>query len=134
MGALSPQHVLLSATEWSVTHEPGANAQATATKPSAGSGASLICTGISASFAATGSAPTAINVQLRLRDGASGAGRVLWAMTFSLPAVAGAMSGVVRENFWRKGSPNTPMTFEFSATGGANTIQSVDFEGVTVKD
>lgn len=134
IGTLSPQHVVLAATDWSLTHEPGVNAQATKTRQAAGPDTRNVCTGLTASFAATGTAPSAVNVQLRLIDGGTGGARVLWAMTISLPAVAGAMNGVVRENFWRQGSPNTAMTFEFSAAGGAFTIQTIDFEGVTVKE
>jgi hypothetical protein len=120
-----------SGTPWSTTHEPAANTQATITRAAAGVGVKNVCTGLTVTFAAGATAPAAVQVAVRLRDGGTGAGTVLWAAVLSLPATAGASVGVARQGLWIPGTANTAMTLEFSAAGGANTIQAVALEGTT---
>lgn len=116
--------------DWSISHEPAANAQATITK-AAGSGAQRhVCTTLSATIAATG-VPSAVEVAVRLRDGASGGGTVLWAGVTALQAVNGDRAGFVLGGLRIEGSAATAMTLEFSAAGGANTIESVALTGYT---
>lgn len=119
-------------TDWTSVHEPAANTQATTTKAAAGVGVKNVCTGFTVTFAAQATAPAAVQVAVRLRDGASGVGTVLWAGVISLPAIAGTMAGIARQNLWIEGTTNTAMTLEFSAAGGANTIQTVSMEGTTI--
>jgi hypothetical protein len=118
---------------WAQAHEPAANTQGTTSKAADGAGRHA-CTGLTATFTATASAPTAVEVAVRLRDGASGAGTVLWAGKLSLPATAGASVGVTRSGLWIVGTANTAMTLEFSAAGGANTTEVVSLEGVTLAE
>lgn len=108
-------------------HNPAtANVQATVTVPAGTSGTRHVCTGVAATLAAGGAAPAAVNVQLHLRDGASGAGTILRSWTLSLPAVAGEMAPPILEpDLWIEGTPNTAMTIEFSAAAGANTFEAV---------
>ena len=115
---------------WTAIHVPAANAQATATKAAAGVGNLNICTGFTITLAATATAPTAINLQVNLIDGASGGTTYLWRTTISLPATAGASTGYVVA-IRLEGSDNTAMTLEFSAAGGANTVESVTMYGIT---
>lgn len=120
-------------TVWTKNHFPAANTQATASQTAAGVGVKNVCTGVTIALASSSTtAPAAIQVSVALRDGASGAGTVLWGAVIALPAVAGAMTAIVRSGIWVIGSANTAMTLEFSAAGGANTIESVSMEGTTV--
>ena len=120
------------ATTWATTHEPSANTQATITKAAGSGGQRHICTGLTVTLATGSSAPAAVQVAARLRDGTSGAGTILWAGVFSLPATAGISTGATRSGLWIVGSADTAMTLEFSAAAGANTIEAVSLEGVTL--
>lgn len=113
---------------WSQTHQPAANTIATTTR-AAQSGVQHVCRAITASFSATGVAPTAIQVEVVLRDGASGAGTVLWSCGMSLPATAGASTVVALTDLEIAGTTGTAMTLEFSAAGGANTVERVSLVG-----
>lgn len=115
--------------QWSVIHVPAANTQATATKAAGGTGVRHVCTGISAQLVATATAPTAVQLVVNLIDGASGGTSYLWRGNISLPATAGAMSFIHITHIALVGSANTAMTLEFSATGGANTVESVTLMG-----
>jgi hypothetical protein len=127
-------HQALPALSFKVFHEPAVNTVATITQASAGAGKRNVCTGITVTLASDGTAPAAVQVFVRLRDGASGAGTVVWSTVISLPAVAGAMVNITRSNIWIEGSQATAMTLEFSAAGGANTIESVSMEGVILTE
>jgi len=134
VGSARPQHVINANADWHADHGPAANTKATATKPSAGPGKCNVVTGWTVTFCAGASAPTAIQVSVAILDGPSGSTNYLWGpIAISLPAVAGAMNGIVKDNQWRKGSPNTPVTIEFSVAGGAFTVESVAMEGTTVE-
>lgn len=143
-GANRPIHVMVlgqdgaqvfptpAATAWTAIHRPAANTQATITKATAGAGIRNVCTALNVVLAATAAAPTAVNLAVSLIDGASGATTYLWGATLSIPAVAGATTGISLSNLWLVGSANTALTIEFSAAGGANTIESVWMSGTTV--
>lgn len=113
---------------WAVNHEPAANTQATIVKAAAGAGIKHVCTGFSATIAAGATAPSAVQVSVRLLDGAA----VIWAGVFGLTATAGDRSGVARSGLWIVGTAATSMTLQFSAAGGANTYEAVTLEGVDV--
>jgi hypothetical protein len=115
-------------------HSPAANTQATASAAAAGAGVRWVCTAIMAGIAATGTAPAATSVTLNLRDGASGAGTVLWSAELGVPATAGATAGVAISDLWIPGSANTAMTLEFAAAGGANTKEWVNFTAVKLAE
>lgn len=115
---------------WFINHAPAANTKATITRPAAGAGHCNVCTGFQVMFVAGAAAPTAILLTVAVIDGASGGTSYLWGpFPIGLPAVAGAVNGVVMPNLWLKGSPNTAMTLEFSANGGSNTTESVSMAG-----
>lgn len=105
----------------SVTHEPAAATQATIGK-AAVAGVRHICKEISASIAAAATAQTPISV--RLRDGATGAGTILWSMMLSAPA--NQCASVALTGLSIVGTPNTAMTLEFSGAGVANSQQTVN--------
>lgn len=142
-GDLRPVHVMVvdgsgnvldfegGSTQWTATHVPAANTQATVTKAAAGAGVRNVCTGFTVTLAAGTSAPSAVQISVALIDGATGGGTYLWRSVIALPAVAGAVTAFVKSHCWLPGAANTAMTLEFSAAGGANTIQSVTMDGTT---
>lgn len=133
IGSTQPQHVMGVLSDWVAGHSPAVSTQATATRAAAGAGIRNVCTGVTITFCATSTAPTATQLNVALIDGPSGGANYLWGpIPISLPAVAGAMTGITRVGMWRMGTANTAMTLEFSGAGGANTIQAVDMEGTTI--
>ncbi len=119
---------------WTAIHVPSANTQATATKASAGTGVRNVCTGFTVTITGGTTAPAAFQGIVSLIDGASGGTTYLWRSSIALPAVAGAQVTVIRGHLWLPGTAATGMTLEFSAAGGANTVESVSLEGVTVAE
>lgn len=117
---------------WTAHHLPSSNTQATISKASAGGGTRNVCTELTVMLVAGASAPAAVNVSVSVIDGASGATTYLWRATISLPAVAGAASGVALSGLWLPGSQATALTLEFTAAGGANTLESVSMSGITL--
>lgn len=114
---------------WAIAHAPAANTAATITR-AAVTNQRHIADCVNITFAAGASAPTAIPLTVTLRDGATGAGTVLLAWAVSISAVAGqamAPIAVCGLNTW--GGYGTAMTLEFSAAGGANTIEAVALRG-----
>jgi hypothetical protein len=79
-------------------------------------------------------APTAAQTNINLRDGASGAGTVIWTQTILIPATAaqhiliGPLCGL---NLI--GTANTAMTLEFSSSAPANEFEAVDLSGYDVQ-
>ena len=122
----------LTSNVWSAHHVPAANTQATITKASAGAGVKNVCTWLTVKLVAGATAPTAVNVSVSLIDGATGGTTYLWRATISLPATGGADNGIALSGLWLPGTAATGMTLEFSAAGGANTVESVSMGGTTV--
>jgi len=127
-----PQGRLVTAggAGFAIQHEPAANVQGTITRAAAGAGIKNVCTSVTAAMSATGVA-TAAQVFVRVRDGTTGAGTILWTCTLAVSATAGTTDKVSLGGLWIEGTANTAMTLEFSAAGGANTIQSVSLTGTT---
>jgi hypothetical protein len=79
-------------------------------------------------------APTPAQTSINLRDGASGAGTILWTQTILIPGTAaqhiliGPLCGL---NLI--GSPNTAMTLEFFNVPPANEFEAVDLSGYDVQ-
>ena len=122
--------------DWSVPSNPGANVVATATRPASPAPqlaeSRHVCTSITAVFTAGATAPTAATATVNLRDGASGAGTILASFTIGVEATAGRTTLLELCALEIIGSPNTAMTLEFTAAGGANTFQSVTLTGHTL--
>jgi len=115
---------------WVLNSAPAANTLATATKAAAGAGVKNVLIALSAAFVAGAVAPAAVNVTVLIRDGATGVGTILWSRVLSLPAVAGEHRGFDISGLRIDGTPNTALTVEFSAAGGANTFESVAAYGI----
>lgn len=113
--------------DWSVNAgAPAGGAVATVSKAAGGAGVRHVCTSISATLA-TGATAQAVAAVLVLRDGASGAGALLFAKQVILPA-----NGLWEVNISGLnivGSVNTAMTLEFSAAPVAGAFESASFTG-----
>ena len=114
-------------------HNPAANTKATITRAAGATGVRNVCVGFTVSIAATATAPTAVQLTVALIDGASGGTTYLWGPTvISLPATAGATTAFVVGTCWKMGGLAKQMTLEFSAAGGANTLESVSLDSVQI--
>lgn len=125
--------VVEKGSRWSTFSQPAANSQATATiAAEAGVRHVADCIGFSADSAA---AITAANVTINLRDGATGAGTVIWTYSHSLPTAAalGVQEIPVQHlcGLNLVGTTNTAMTFEFSA-GVTGSIESANLSGYNI--
>ncbi len=109
---------------WAINSMPAANTQATASKAAVAS-TRHVATSITATFAAGATAGAA--VAINLRDGATGAGTILW--TGYLAAPANDVRVLVISGLNIPGSANTAITLEFAAAGGATTLESVTLTG-----
>jgi hypothetical protein len=110
---------------WSQGNEPATNNQATTSKAAGGAGVRHVCTAFSGSIMSI--AAIVVPVYLRVRDGASGAGTVLWTMGFVVPAGTTLNFGL--SGLSLLGTANTAMTCEFSAAPGATNFESVSMSG-----
>lgn len=110
---------------WAVNHVPATATQATITQAAPGAGLRNVCKGITVSVAAGASAQTPVIAVLR--DGATGAGPILWACALS---AAANFCGTISVEVDIKGSPNTAMTLEFTAAGVTASQETVAMSGV----
>lgn len=111
---------------WSINHTPTSNTQATITRAAGAAGVRHIATSISATLNAL-TAATETTVLLNLRDGATGAGTILWSVR--LHAIPAGTTGIAIGGLSIVGSAATAMTLEFAAAGGSNTFESVALTG-----
>jgi hypothetical protein len=116
-------------------HVPVTNTQATVTQASAGAGKRNVCTGITVTLCAgTAAVGAMVPLTVALIDGVSGGTTYLWRDYINIPAVAGAVVTKILSGKWLVGSQATAMTLEFSAAGGANSFESVAFDGVILTE
>jgi len=115
--------------EWTEFHAPAANTQATITH-AAVVGKAHVADCVIAAFVAGATAPVAATVNVVVRDGAAGSGTIKFQRPLSITAVAGD-PGVPMEACGLSivGTAGNAMTVEFTAAGGANTIESVFIRG-----
>lgn len=128
------QRVVAGAQEanaWSIKNRAAANTAATVSKAAGTSAERHVCTGFMVTFASLG-APTPEIIGIQIRDGATGAGTIIWEGSISLPAVAGESKWVGLSGLWLVGTAATAMTIETDAGGGANDYLSVSLSGVTI--
>lgn len=114
--------------EWTAFHTPAVSTQATATKAAGGASVRHVCRSICYTHDAV-AAQTAITINLR--DGATGAGALLWSKTIKL-AIAAQPLDVNIPGLNIFGSANTAMTLEFSGAPVATNTQSVAMTGYSV--
>lgn len=122
--------VVLQPTTWSLVHTPSAATQATVSQAAGGSGVQFVAQSISFSLSVDGThAQTAI--QINLRDGATGAGSILWSQTI-VKAATEPITFFHASGLNIVGSSNTAMTLEFSAAPAAGSVESVTLTGYTI--
>jgi hypothetical protein len=115
--------------DWAINHLPAAAAQATISKAAGAAGVKHVATSVSGAVSTVGTAQTAALV-FNLRDGATGAGTVLWALQVSLPVnttwsfFLGGLNII--------GSAATAMTLETVAAPAAAAFASVSLTGYDV--
>lgn len=118
---------------WVVSHLSSANAQATASRAADSAGyhramsMSYTMCPASASMVATNA------VAVKIRDGATGAGTVLWAEKIIGPG-GETTRGSHRFINGLRGTKNTAMTVETSGSPGSDVILAVNLEGETYAD
>ncbi len=125
-----PLHAQVGAT-WTEHHGPAADTKATISRAAATTGVHVLDCAVG-KLAAGAAAPTAVTVNLVVRDGATAAGTIKLSVPMSVPAVAGDPGQTFSQcGLNIVGTVNTAMTIEFSAAGGANTVESVFMKGFT---
>lgn len=113
--------------QFKLFHAPAAATQATISAPAGAAGVRNIATFISFIIVTVGTAQTILSVVLR--DGATGAGTVLWQKQFILPVNAVLSESITLPHL--QGTAATAMTLEFSAAGVAASVQTVSLAGYT---
>jgi hypothetical protein len=113
--------------QFNLYHNPAAATQATVTQAAGAAGVKNVATGLSYSISTVGTAQTVLSVSLR--DGATGAGTILWSAQFILPVNTTLQQSVVLPHI--AGSAATAMTVESSAAGVAASVISVTLQGYT---
>lgn len=121
-------------TVWELDEAPAANTQATETKAAGAAGVRHVATGIQCTLASNGTAPTAIELNVVLRDGAAGVGTIIWEISLSIPNTAGVVNGIALTGLWIVGTAATAMTLEFTAAGGAQTFEAVNIQGTSITE
>ena len=109
---------------WSKEAHPAAAGTPSVTQAAASDPLRNVCKSVSVSIACAGTAQTPIRAFLR--DGASGAGTILWSAC--LAAVAGAAFSVSAKGVWA-GTAGTAMTLEFEGALATGVLGCVAMEG-----
>jgi hypothetical protein len=113
--------------EWGIRHVPAANTQATISK-AADANLFHVCTSITVTLG--GTAATAAGLEFQLRDGATGAGTVLW--SGKLANLANVTNSIVVTGLNLRGTLNTAMTLECTAAPALNVSATVSLTGYSV--
>lgn len=120
---------LTKATPFNALHTPAKATQAVASQAAPTKSNFNVCTSITVSLANTGTGSVQTLIQFNLRNGASGAGTIIWSVTMALPATAGECRTETISGWW-EGSPLTAMTLESSAAPASETAASVSMTGL----
>lgn len=119
---------------WTVASNSGAGSLGSASKAAGAAGVRHVVDCISFSASVAGSAPTATTLRFDIRDGASGAGTVIWSFAIEIPATTTFQSVIPHSvcglNFI--GSAATAMTAEYS-TSIANVSEAANISGYDVQ-
>lgn len=131
LAAQSSVNALLASSpgQWSVTHAPAVNTQASASKSAGASGVRHVCTGVTCTLANDGTGSVQGALLFNLRDGATGAGTILASFTLSVIATAGACTTFGLSDLCIPGTAATAMTLESASAPGTHTAASVTLFG-----
>lgn len=129
LALLTGQGALMMARpgEWAIQHQPAAATQATVTRAAGGAGVRHVCRSITVSILAVAAQGQII---VNLRDGATGAGTILWSAGFVL--AAGTSDRLALTDLNILGSANTAMTLEVAAAPAATNFAQVALTGFDV--
>jgi hypothetical protein len=132
LGDLAGRAMAIFPVTWTQVHTPAVNTQATTSKAAGAAGVRHVCNSISASLYSGSTAVTvpAAPVTVILRDGATGAGTILWQQGISVPTTAGGSQVINISGLNIIGTAATAMTLEFSGAGGAGSFESVHPHGL----
>ena len=119
--------VAVAPGQWAVTNGAAVGAQSTISR-AAVAAVRHCCTGIAFCLSATTALAAISTATVNLRDGATGAGTVLWSWQVTLPAATLLPLFVQLAGLELVGSVNTAMTLEFAA-GIGNLMTSVSLAG-----
>ncbi len=112
--------------EWAVQHQPAA-ATAAIISRAAAAGIRHVATGATVCAVGVAAQPA---LAFNLRDGATGAGTILW--TAKLSAAAGATACLASPPLNLYGTTNTAMTLESAAAPAATNFATVSLSGYDV--
>jgi hypothetical protein len=128
VGATAANGALMATrpADWAITQTPAAATQATVSKAAGAAGVKHFATSVSGAVSTVGTAQTAALV-FNLRDGATGAGTVLWSLQVSLPVNTTWSFFLGGLNV--AGSAATAMTLETVAAPAAAAFASVSLTG-----
>lgn len=113
---------------WAINHTPAAATQATISQAAGAAGVRNVCTSVSCTICSAGTAQAAALV-FNLRDGATGAGTILWSQQAVLPTNANMT--IQLGGLQIAGTAATAMTLETAAAPAATCIASVAMTGYT---
>lgn len=116
---------------WSVISSPGAGVKASASQAAGAAGVRHVADCLTVS-AGTSTAPTATILTINLRDGASGAGTILWQTQIAAAATAAQHGNLAVCGLNLIGTAATAMTLEFGALL-TNENESVTLTGYDVQ-
>lgn len=117
--------------EWAINHTPAVNTVATITRAAGAAGVRHVCRSITATLIGLAAAAET-TVLVNLRDGATGAGTILWSTRLLVTGTVGSQVGVSITGLNIPGTAATAMTLEFAAAGGASTFETVALTGYDV--
>lgn len=112
--------------DWAINNVPAAATQPTISKAAGAAGVRHVATSISVAISTVGTAQTAALVFV-LRDGATGAGTILWSLQVSLPV--NTTWSFALSNLNIVGTAATAMTLETVAANVAASFASVSLTG-----
>jgi hypothetical protein len=108
---------------WSVQHQPAAATAATISRAAVAT-RRHVATGLTVCVSGVAAQPTLV---FNLRDGATGAGTILWSARLMAPLGSGQC--VVLSGLSIPGSVNTAMTLESAAAPAATNFATVSLQG-----
>jgi hypothetical protein len=131
-GAFPGRHIAEKGTRWTGISQPAVSTQATFSRAAA-AGVRHVADCVSFSGGATTAVAAVAEITVNLRDGATGAGTVIWTQTIFIAAAAAQLVPTFSVcGLALLGSPNTAMTLEFSALV-TNLFESVSVSGYDVE-
>lgn len=110
---------------WAVFHQPVAATAATISKAAAGTTVKHVATSVTVCISAVAAQPDVI---FNLRDGATGAGTILWTARLAEATVGGSKC-VTSPPLYIVGSSNTAMTLESASAPAASNFATVSLSG-----